>query len=185
MTTLERPSKPLPNKPLPSKPLPNKPAGYLELASYSSLGRVWGLLAGAQAAGRKISLIRGDLPETCRRRISGFSLENAAIFLDFPRLATELEDGFEVHPAVIELMSGNLDTFKQAVNQNYLLQTNVVVALTANRDLIVRPEFRFVLRPLQLDKPEIKPLPNSLNLPVRRLGRDEVQIILQKACGLA
>ncbi|MFD1730412.1 hypothetical protein ACFSC4_03775 [Deinococcus malanensis] len=46
----------------PTRPIAAKPAGYLELARYSSLGRLWSLLSGAQRAGRKVSLIRGDAP---------------------------------------------------------------------------------------------------------------------------
>lgn len=53
------------------------PAGYLKLASYSSLGEFWRYLGGARRQGRHLSLLRGDAPATCRRRIAGYAVTGA------------------------------------------------------------------------------------------------------------
>jgi hypothetical protein len=83
----------------PTRPVAGKPAGYVGLATYSSLGRLWQLLAGAQRAGRQVSAVRGDSPDTARRRIAGYELPGAGLLLDPAPLLRDLEDGFAPHPA--------------------------------------------------------------------------------------
>ncbi|UQN06178.1 hypothetical protein [Deinococcus sp. QL22] len=170
----------LPKADRPTLPLPAKPAGYVELARYSSLGRLWGLLGGALRSGRDISIVRGDSPDLCRRRIAGYALPGAALFLDTARLLSQLEDGFETHPALLALLSGDADPLRAELNAHFELQLNFVVALTAGRDLIVRPEFRYLPT-----VPGLSTLPAQLALVPRRLGRDELHLLLQRACGLA
>ncbi|MFC4425469.1 hypothetical protein [Deinococcus navajonensis] len=164
----------------PSRPIPAKPAGYVELARYSSLGRLWSMLAGAQRAGRKVSLVRGDLPETARRRVSGYALPGAGIFVDVARLTEDLSDGFQPHPALVALLSGDGGPLRAELNSHFELRLDFVVALTAARDLVARPEFRFT--PIV---PGLSTLPADLNLRARRLPRDEVHLLIQRACGLA
>ncbi|ACO46031.1 hypothetical protein DEDE109153_02185 [Deinococcus deserti] len=164
----------------PTRPIPAKPAGYLELARYSSLGRLWSLLSGAQRAGRRVSLVRGDAPETARRRISGYALPGAGVFIDTARILSDLEDGFEPHPALLALLAGDPGSLRTELNAHFELQLDFVVALTAGRDLIARPEFRYA--PIV---PGLSTLPADLPLRARRLPRDEVHLLLQRACGLA
>ena len=164
----------------PTRPLASKPAGYVELARYSSLARLWGLLGGAARAGRSVSTVRGDSPEVCRRRISGYAVPQAAIFLDSTRLLRELEEGFEAHPALLALLAGDALPLRTELNAHFELRADFVVALTARRDLIARPEFRFT--PIVQG---LSSLPDGLPLDARRLGRDELHLLLQRACGLA
>jgi len=170
----------LPKADRPTRPLPAKPAGYVELARYSSLGRLWGLLGGALREGRIVSVVRGDSADLCRRRIAGYALPGAALFLDTARLLSQLEDGFETHPALLALLSGDADPLRAELNAHYELQLNFVLALTVGRDLIARPEFRYLPT-----VPGLSTLPNQLTLVPRRLGRDELHLLLQRACGLA
>lgn len=164
----------------PTRPLAVKPAGYVELARYSSLGRLWALLGGAARAGREVSLVRGDGPEVCRRRISGYAIANAAVFLDLVKVGRELEDAFAPHPALVALLADDPAPLRAEVNAHFELRTDFSLALTARRDLIMRPEFRFtpIVRGLSA-------LPDDLPLDARRLGRDELHLIVQRACGLA
>lgn len=163
----------------PTRPLSGKPAGYVGLASYSSLGRLWALLRGAEAQGRTVSLVRGDPPETARRRVAGYALSGAGFFVDPAPLLAELEDGFETHPALVALLAGDSGPLRDELNAHFELRLDFVVALTAGRDLIVRPEFAF--RPLV---PGLSTLPPRLPLRARRLARDEVNVLLLRACGL-
>ena len=71
----------------PTRPIAGKPAGYLGLATYSSLGRLWQLLAGAARVGRQVSVVRGDSPDSARRRIAGYELPGAGLLLDVFHLA--------------------------------------------------------------------------------------------------
>ncbi|GGM09515.1 hypothetical protein [Deinococcus aerophilus] len=164
----------------PTRPLASKPAGYAELARYSSLARLWSLLGGAARSGRSVSTVRGDSPEVCRRRISGYTLPQAAIFLDSARLLRHLEEGFEAHPALLALLGGDSMPLRTELNAHFELRADFVVALTARRDLIARPEFRFM--PIVQG---LSSLPDGLPLDARRLGRDELHLLLQRACGLA
>ncbi|MFC4636747.1 hypothetical protein [Deinococcus hohokamensis] len=164
----------------PTRPIPSKPAGYVELARYSSLGRLWSMLAGARRAGRQVSLVRGDTPDVARRRISGYALPGAGIFLDVARVTEELDGGFEPHPALVALLSDDPGPLRAELNTHFELQLDFVVALTAGRDLIARPEFRFA--PIV---PGLSALPADLTLRARRLPRDEIHLLIQRACGLA
>lgn len=130
--------------------------------------------------GRTVSVVRGDSIDLCRRRISGYALPGAALLLDTARLLSQLEDGFETHPAMLALLAGDSDPLRAELNAHYELQLNFVVALTAGRDLIARPEFRYLPTVLGLST-----LPAQLVLIPRRLGRDELHLLLQRACGLA
>lgn len=164
---------------LPKRPLPHKPGGYVGLGNYSSLGTLWRYLRGAEAAGRQVSVVRGDSPEDCRRRIRGYTLEGAGFLLDTVRLERELEHGFEAHPALLALLGGDPLPLREELNTHYVLHTDFVLALTAGRELIVRPEFAFGLRPGSAGT-----LPPTLRLHGRRMGRDELGVLLSRACGL-
>ena len=166
--------------PRPTRPLPARPAGYVELARYSSLGRFWTMLAGAGRAGRTVAEVRGDAPEVCRRRVSGYVLPGAGLLLDTARVTQALEDGFETHPALLALLAGDPQPLRAELNAHFELRAEFVLAFTAGRDLIAKPEFKYapVVRGLS-------DLPTDLPLQARRLGRDEVHLIIQRACGLA
>lgn len=169
---------PLPPNERPTRPVAGRPAGYLELARYSSLSRLWQLLAGAARAGREVSVLRGDAPETARRRISGYALPGAGTFVDPAPLLRELEDGFETHPALLALLAGDPGPLRAELSEHHHLSLDFVLALTQGRDLVCRPEFRY--RPLPGAT-----LPSGLTLRPRRLARDEVNVLLLRACGLA
>lgn len=164
----------------PPRPLAFKPAGYVGLANYSSLGKLWQLLAGAQRLGRLVTLVRGDAPETARRRIAGYELPGAGAFVDTDALRQDAEDGFVPHPALLALLSGDAEPLQALLSRAYVLQLDFVVALTAGRELIVRPEFRYAALPGQADL-----LPPGLTVRPRRLKRDELNLLLLRACGLA
>lgn len=164
----------------PTRPLPTRPAGYVELARYSSLGRFWAYLGGAERAGREVRVIRGDPPELCRRRVTGYALPGAALMLDTGRALQALDDGFETHPALLALLAGDPEPLRAEVNAHFELRLDFVLAFTAARDLIARPEFRYA--PLVRG---LSDLPPSLPLQPRRLKRDEVHLLVQRACGLA
>lgn len=164
----------------PRRPLSAKPAGYVGLATYSSLGRLWAMLDAASRAGRSVSVVRGDPPEAARRRISGYTLRGAGLFVDTERLLRDLEDGFETHPALLALMAGDAGPLRDTLNAGYELRLDFTVALTAGRDLILRPEFRYAPLPENAD-----PLPSTVTLRTRRMGRDELHLLFQRACGLA
>ncbi|UBV41433.1 hypothetical protein LAJ19_07070 [Deinococcus taeanensis] len=164
----------------PTRPLPFKPAGHVELARYSSLGRYWALLGGAARAGRRVTLVRGDSADLCRRRIAGATLMNAGIFLDVDRTARHLDDGFAPHAAMVALLAGDPAPLREELNAHFELRVDFTLALTATRDLICRPELRFM--PVV---PGLSSLPDDLTLEVRRLGRDELHLLVQRACGLA
>ena len=59
----------------PTRPVAGKPAGYVGLATYSSLGRLWQLLAGAQRAGRQAGFLR---PLACGGLRGAFTGPNRA-----------------------------------------------------------------------------------------------------------
>ncbi|EYB69813.1 hypothetical protein DEIPH_ctg001orf0022 [Deinococcus phoenicis] len=166
--------------PRPTRPLPTRPAGYVELGRYSGLGRFWTYLASAERAGREVRVPRGDPPELCRRRVSGYALPGAALLLDLGRVTQALEDGFETHPALLALLAGDADPLRTELNAHFELRLDFVLAFTAARDLIARPEFKYA--PLVRG---LSDLPTGLPLQSRRLGRDEVHLLVQRACGLA
>lgn len=164
----------------PTRPIAARPAGYVGLATYSSLGRLWQLLAGAERAGRQVSVLRNDLPQTARRRIAGYELPGAGLLADTGVIERELEDGFAAHPALLALLAGDAAPLREVLSRDYLLHLDFVVALTAGRELVVRPEFRY--RPLAGASAA---LPGDLTLRPRRLGRDELNLLLLRACGMA
>ncbi|TDE87258.1 hypothetical protein [Deinococcus sp. S9] len=163
----------------PTRPLPTRPAGYVELARYSRLDRFWAYLAGAERAGREVQVLRGDPPELCRRRITGYVLPSMALLLDTGRVLQALDEGFETHPALLALLAGDPEPLRAEVNAHFELRLDFVLAFTAARDLIAKPEFKYV--PLVRG---LSALPLSLPLPPRRLGRDEVHWLVQRACGV-
>lgn len=164
----------------PTRPLAFKPAGYVGLANYSSLGRLWQLLAGAQSMEHQVTLVRGDVPETARRRIAGYELPGAGVFVDTDALHQDMADGFAPHPALLSLLAGDTEPLRALLSRAYVLQVDFVVALTAGRELVVRPEFRYAALPGQPDL-----LPPGLTLRPRRLKRDELNLLLLRACGMA
>ncbi|GAA3996748.1 hypothetical protein GCM10022631_03910 [Deinococcus rubellus] len=163
----------------PTEPLASKPAGYLGLATYSSLSRYWTYLNGAARSGREISVVRGESQAICRRRIAGHTLEGAGLLLDQAKVLIALEDGLSPHPALLALLGGDGTPLRETLNAAYLLRLNFVLAFTRQRDLIVRPEFKFMPK-----VGEAAPLPLDVTLPARRMGRDEVRFLLERACGL-
>lgn len=168
--------------PKPTQPLTAKPAGYLSLASYSSLGTFWSYLAGAEAQGRQLSVLRGDSEATCRRRIAGYSVAGAGFLLDDTKLLAALEDGLDPHPALLALLVGDPLPVRELLSTHYQLQAHFVLAFDRHRDLLLRPEFKFV--PLAATPPQENLLPRDLPLLARRLGRDELHVLLKRACGL-
>ncbi|WP_424949309.1 hypothetical protein [Deinococcus sp.] len=68
------------------------------------------------------------------------------------------------------------------LSESYELHLDFVLGFTAARDLIVRPELRY--RPSEF-LPPADPLPEDLTLVPRRFGRDELRVLLERACGLA
>lgn len=163
---------------LPKTPLAHKPGGYLGLGNYSSLGTFWRYLRGAAGAGRTVSPVRGDSPDTCRRRISGYTVPGAGFLLDTVPLDRELTEGFETHPALLAYLSGDPGPLREELNAHYALHTDFVLALTARRELIVRPEFEF--RPSD----GAASLPAGLTLRGRRMSKDEIGVLLSRACGV-
>lgn len=137
-------------------------------------------MAGAQRSGRTLGLVRGDTEETARRKISGYALANAGMFIDTAPILRELEDGFEVHPALVALLAADTEPLKAELNAHYELQLEFTVALSANRDFICRPDFRYA--PLVKG---LSDLPTDLKLRARRFSRDEINMLLLRACGLA
>lgn len=163
-----------------SRPVPGQPAGYVQLARYSSLTHLWRIIAGAQRAGREVSLVRGDREDTARRKISGYTLPNAGLFVDTTPILRELEDGFAIQPALIALLGGNTEPLKAELNAHFELQMDFTVALTASRDFICRPDFRYV--PLVKG---LSDLPGDLKLRSRHFSRDEINMLLLRACAMA
>ena len=172
----------------PTEPLASKPAGYLGLATYSSLGRYWTYLGAAAQVGREVSVVRGESEAVCRRRIAGHTLAGAGLLLDQARvlaaldpadLDADLNGGLAPHPALLALLGGDGGPLRATLDAAYLLRLNFVLAFTRQRDLIVRPEFKFAAR-----VSEAAPLPPDLPLPARRMGRDEIRFLLERACGL-
>lgn len=164
---------------LPKTPLAHKPGGYLGLANYSSLGTFWRYLRGAAAAGRSVSLVRGDSADICRRRLAGYTVPGAGFLLDSARLQRELEHDFVPHPAVLAFLGGDPAPLREELNAHYVLHTDFVLALTAGRELIVRPEFTF--RPQPGAAATLAP---GLPLHGQRMSRDEIGVLLSRACGL-
>ncbi len=163
-----------------SRPVPTQPAGYVQLARYSSLTYLWRLLAGARQAGRTVAPVRGDSEESARRKISGYALPNAGAFIDAAPLLHELEEGFAAHPALLALLGGDTGPLKAELDARYELKLDFTVALTASRDFVCRPDFKFVLPAGQNSS-----LPTDLTLRARRFSRDEINMLLLRACGLA
>lgn len=163
-----------------SRPIPAQPAGYVQLARYSSLTHLWRVIAGAERMGREVTLVRGDTEETARRKISGYALANAGTFIDTTPILRDLEDGFDVHPALVALLAGDTEPLRSELDAHHELQLDFTIALAANRDFICRPDFRFV--------PIVKglsDLPSHLKLRARRFSRDEINMLLLRACGMA
>lgn len=160
--------------------MPTQPAGYVQLARYSSLTYLWKLLDGAERAGRTISIVRGDQPETARRKISGYTLSGAGLFVDTTPLLRDLDEGFAVHPALVALLAGDAGPLRAELNAHHELSLDFTVALTTQRDFICRPDFRFT--PLESGTDS---LPGDLTLRARRFSRDEINMLLLRACGLA
>lgn len=163
----------------PSEPLPDKPAGYLSLESYSSLRRLWTFLDGAERAGRRLSLLRGDTEASARRRIEGYALPFAGGLLDVAKVEAAIADGFESHPALFALAAGDAAPLRAELDRNFDLHAGLTLALTRSRELVLRPELRY--RP----HPGAAPLPGDLPLTARRFSRDELRVVLERACGLA
>ena len=166
----------------PSQPLNGRPAGYQQLESYSSLKKFWNYLDAAERAGRRVTLVRGDSLATCRRRLSGYRIPNAGGLIDEARVLTQLEDSLTPHPALIALLGGDGGPLKTLLSEEYDLVLDFVLGLNTARELIVRPELRY--RPSEF-VPPAEPLPQDLILLPRRFGRDELRLLLERACGLA
>jgi hypothetical protein len=166
----------------PSQPISARPAGYLQLESYSSLKKFWSYLNGAGTAGRRLTLMRGDSLDTCRRRIAGYRIPNAGGLIDASRVLAALEDGLAPHPALLALLADDPDLLRQTLNEGYDLCMDFVLAFTVSRDLIVRPELKY--RPSEF-VPPAEPLPSDVPLVPRRFARDELRVLLDRACGLA
>ncbi|WP_407571112.1 hypothetical protein [Deinococcus altitudinis] len=166
----------------PGQPISGRPAGYSQLESYSSLKKFWSYLNGATVVGRRLTLLRGDTLDTCRRRISGYRIPNAGGLIDAARVLTALEDGLTPHPALLALMSGDPDGLRVTLNEGYDLSLDFVLAFTTSRDLIVRPELKYRASEFV---PPTEPLPEGLPLTPRRFARDELRVLLDRACGLA
>ena len=78
------------------------------------------------------------------------------------------------------LLAGDTEPLKTELNAHHELQLDFTIALAANRDFICRPDFRFV--------PIVKglsDLPSHLKLRARRFSRDEINMLLLRACGMA
>lgn len=157
-----------------------QPAGYVQLARYSSLTHLWRIIAGAERAGRTVSVVRGDSEETARRKISGYAIERAGLFVETAPILRDLEDGFAVHPALIALLGGDPTPLRAELDAHFELQLDFTVALTQGRDFICRPDFRYV--PLVGG---LSDLPPELKFRARRFSRDEVNMLLLRACGMA
>ena len=114
-----------------------------------------------------------------RRRISGYSLPAAGALLDATPLAQDLKGGFTPQPALLALLAGDSGPLRELLDAEYVLQLDFVLALTARRDLVLRPEFRY--QPL----PGHSTLPAGLPLRPRRLARDELHLLALRACGMA
>ncbi|WP_161882775.1 hypothetical protein [Deinococcus alpinitundrae] len=163
----------------PTEPLASKPAGYLGLATYSSLGRYWTYIGAAAQAGRELSVVRGESEAVCRRRIAGHTLAGAGLLLDEAKVLVALDDGLAPHPALLALLGGDGGPLRDTLNAAYLLRLNFVLAFTRQREMIVRPEFKFVPQ-----AGEAAQLPSDVALPARRMSRDEIRFLLERACGL-
>ncbi|WP_425148089.1 hypothetical protein [Deinococcus sp.] len=178
----ERFARSRPDQQRPNQTLPGRPAGYQQLESYSSLKKFWNYLDAAERTGRRVTLVRGDSVATCRRRLSGYRIPNAGGLIDEARLLTQLEEGLALHPALIALLGQNAGPLKTLLSESYELSLDFVLGLTSARDLVVRPELKY--RPSEFFPPA-EPLPGELSLTPRRFGRDELRLLLERACGLA
>lgn len=160
----------------PSEPIPFKPAGYLLLESYSSLRRFWAYLDGAARAGRRLSLVRGDSERACRRRIEGLALPGAGALVDLDKAAAEIEEGGPI-PGIelLALAAGDPRPLQELLSERYELRATFTLALTRTRDLILKPELAYAAR--AADELGIRFVP-------RRFGRDELRVLLDRACGL-
>lgn len=129
--------------------------------------------------------VQGDNEDVCRRRISGHRLDGASLLLDEARVRREvklLEDTLEPNLVLLALSTSGTRLLRETLNASYTLRLDFVLALTQQRDLIVRPEFKFTPKSDVLQF--CSPLPRELPLKVRRLGRDEIHFLLQWACGM-
>jgi|GEM_PF-1491482 len=180
----------------PTQPLPNRPGGYLQLESYSSLQRLYMLLEGAERAGRKVRLQRGDSEETCRRVIEGYTLERAGGLLDEKRA---LEEGdITLHPALIALAAGDFGPLKHTLTLEYSLSFTFALGFTRDRTLILKPSA--VYKPQAVQKTrgmeeartvetftdlQSEPLiPDSVKFYPRRFSGEEWRVLLERACGV-
>lgn len=101
----------------------------------------------------------------------------AGFLLDEARLLRDLAHGFDPHPALVALLGGDPLPIRAELNAHYALHTDFVLALTAARELVVRPELRF--RPLGEGA-----LSSGLPLQARRMDKEEVGQLLACACDL-
>lgn len=148
----------------PTEPLAFRPGGYAVLASYSSLGTFWRHLERARAAGRTVSPMRGDPPERCRRVLSGLTLPGAGLFVDPAKLEREAE-----HEPGLLPYAGLSGPELWAALGGAELSVSLTLGFTRERDLIVRPTLRLRGGPAEL--------------PLRRLRRDELGLMLERMGG--
>jgi len=140
------------------------------------LRRFWAYLDAAEQAGRRLSLVRNDREGTCRRRIEGYRVERAGGLLDVQRALSEVEDGMVAHAALIALGAGDPLPLRSVLDEAYALRATLVLGFTRSRDLILKPELAFV--PRGEDVLGVKFVP-------RRFSRDELRVLLARACGLS
>ncbi|AFZ68806.1 hypothetical protein [Deinococcus peraridilitoris] len=152
-----------------------KPAGYLLLESYSSLRRFWSYLDGAERTGRQLAQVRGDHEHTCRRRIEGYTLPGAGGLVDLDKARAEIEDDFIPGVELLALAAGDPRPLQEMLSERYDLQIGLTLAFTRTRDLILKPELLY--RAKEADALGIRFTP-------RRFGRDELRVMLDRACGL-
>ena len=179
----------------PTQPLSTYPGGYFQLESYSSLQRLWMLLEGAERAGRKVRLQRGDTEETCRRVVEGYTVERAGGLLDERRA---LEEDITLHPALIALAVGDFGPLKDTLTREYSLNFSFTLAFTKNRTLILKASAVYKVHPRGqvqgLDEAraiqnfaDLEPeptLPDSAKFYPRRFSKEEWRVLLERACGV-
>ncbi len=179
----------------PTQPLQSRPGGYLQLESYSSLQRFYMLLEGAERAGRKVRLQRGDTEEACRRVIEGYALERAGGLLDEKR-ALEADD-LKEHPALMALAAGEFGPLKHTLTLEYSLSFTFALGFTRARTLILKPSAVYKAHtraPNALQEAravdsfadlESEPtIPDSVKFYPRRFSGEEWRVLLERACGV-
>ena len=91
----------------PTRPLAATPGGYVELARYSSLVASVGAAGRGAERGPAASVACAATRWTCAAAVLRVHAAQCLFFLDTARLLKELEDGFEPHPTLVDLLSGN------------------------------------------------------------------------------